>query len=156
MDPELEPRPPDFQPHAFLLFLKCAWKVPWALKGMNLLWETEQLCAREKLIGLGSAPRIALCNSPTRDHEFVLGSGRGFLPMRRLSPLKITNTASSSKRKRLINVSSSEKEVLWSCYFYSCFQFIFHFEINKQRTAFVSLEDEHINVTPSGRLAARS
>lgn len=159
---ELEPRSPDFQSHAFLILLKSAWKVPWAPKGINLLWETEQPRARKKLIDLDgvSGPLIALWNSPPKDYEFILrSSGREFLPMERLSPPIITNAASSSKRKRLINISNSKKEVLWSCYFHYCFQFIFYFAIISRKQPLLTtfyIEDEHINVTLSGRLSTPS
>lgn len=100
MDPELEPRSCDFQSHAFLILLKSAWKVPWAPKGINLLWETEQPHARNKLIDLDGALLIALWNSPPKDYEFILrSSGREFLSMERLSPPIITNAASSSEEE---------------------------------------------------------
>ena len=118
MNPELEPRSPDFQSHAFLIFFKCVWKVSWVLRGISLLWETEQFCTSKKLIDFHDALSIALWNPPARDYEFILRTWwQGLLPVGWLSPLVITNTPSSSKRKQLVNVSNSEGEVLWSCYF---------------------------------------
>lgn len=102
---------------AFSKFLDVLERYPVLLK--ELICKTEQLYTRKKLMHLDCTQLIAPWKSPARDYEFILGSGgRDFLPMVRLSALVIINTASSLKRKRLVNVSNSEEKVLLSCYFY--------------------------------------
>lgn len=150
MDPDLEPRSPDFSHfYAFVTVLKCAWKVPCPFKGVILLWKTEQL--QEKADACRSTPLIAPWKFPARHDEFILrSSDRDFLPVVRLSPPIIINTASFLKRKRWSNVSNSEEEVLRPCYFYLYFQLLFYLEIISRKQhlliIFCCLEDEHISV----------
>ena len=63
------------------------------------------------MIDLDCAPLITPWNCLARHGKFILKNcGRDLLPMVRLSALGITDTASSSKRKRLIKISSFEEE----------------------------------------------
>lgn len=86
-DLELEHRSSGFQSRAALKLLKCAWKIPCPLKGVNLLWQNWATSHQKEADTLRLHSIPCFLEFSCRRFWFLLRSrGRDFLPMARLAP----------------------------------------------------------------------